>query len=172
MANWSKSTGNLSFQPLKTFYLYHNVYDQHTWQGIYHERLTIHWLTMRGVKSHDLLITWSYKFAWETKTLISPLPKCLWSPNLVGWELILKSSYPYSYLILWSRGFHDRMTNWSNYISTTRLLRPLKLTEYDTLIAWSFKTTWQTKIIISFLPHSLWTLNFGGCWRTLRGFYT
>ena len=31
------------------------------------------------------LITWSSKIAWQTKTIISPLPQCLKPQNSVGW---------------------------------------------------------------------------------------
>ena len=31
------------------------------------------------------LVTWSYQINWQTKTIRSLLPKCLWSPNLEGW---------------------------------------------------------------------------------------
>ena len=37
------------------------------------------------IKPHHPLITWSFKITWRTKTIISPLPQCLWPPNLLGW---------------------------------------------------------------------------------------
>ena len=37
------------------------------------------------IMSFITLITWSCEITWETKTIISPLAKCLWPPNLVGW---------------------------------------------------------------------------------------
>ena len=37
-----------------------------------------------SIKSHDLLNTWSCKITWQIKTFISPLPQCIWQPNLVG----------------------------------------------------------------------------------------
>ena len=40
-------------------------------------------------KSHDPLITWYYQITWKTKTIISPIPQCLWPPNLLGWWLTL-----------------------------------------------------------------------------------
>ena len=39
---------------------------------------------LQPIKLHNPLITWS----WDTlqiKTIISPLSKCLWLPNLAGW---------------------------------------------------------------------------------------
>ena len=45
------------------------------------------------LKSHDSLITWSYEIKWKTKTIISPIPQCLWLQNLVGWWLNLSGSH-------------------------------------------------------------------------------
>ena len=44
------------------------------------------------IKSHHPLITWSCKITWQTKTILSPLPQCLWPWNIVGWWLILKGA--------------------------------------------------------------------------------
>ena len=40
-----------------------------------------------------------------------------------------------------------------------------------TLIMWSCKITWQTKIIISSLPQCLWPPNLASWWLAMRGFY-
>ena len=36
-------------------------------------------LSIKSIKSFSALITWSFKV---TKTIISPLPECLWPPDL------------------------------------------------------------------------------------------
>ena len=46
------------------------------------------------LKSHDSLITWSDEITWKTKTIISPIPQCLWLQNLVRWWLNLSGSHP------------------------------------------------------------------------------
>ena len=46
------------------------------------------------LKSHDSLITWSYEITWQTETIISPIPQCLWLQNFVGWWLNLSGSHP------------------------------------------------------------------------------
>ena len=38
------------------------------------------------IKSHDSWITWSCEITRQTKSSISPLAQCLWSPKLVGWS--------------------------------------------------------------------------------------
>ena len=38
-----------------------------------------------NIKSHNALITWSYKVTWQSKIIISLLPECLRPPNLVEW---------------------------------------------------------------------------------------
>ena len=37
---------------------------------IYYERIPL-------IKSHDDIITWSWKITWKTKNIIYPLPQCL-----------------------------------------------------------------------------------------------
>ena len=49
---------------------------------------------------------------WETKTVLFPIPQCLWPPNLVGWWLTLSGSHPSNHLTHWSRGLarlHDKL---------------------------------------------------------------
>ena len=41
------------------------------------------------IKSFSALITWSCKVMWQTKTIISPLPKCLGPPNLAGYVTLI-----------------------------------------------------------------------------------
>ena len=31
------------------------------------------------------LVTWPFEITWQTINTISPLPQCLWQPNLAGW---------------------------------------------------------------------------------------
>ena len=37
------------------------------------------------IKLHKTLIMWPYDIKWQTKTTISPLSECLWSPKLAKW---------------------------------------------------------------------------------------
>ena len=107
--------------------------------------------------AHNPLTLWSCKIMWQMKTIISPLPQCLWLPNLVGWWLNLRGSYPSSHMTLWSCGLmrsHDKLetclhyhnsygyqTWWDGGIqcgaSTSKL--------HDPLVTWSCGITWQTK---------------------------
>ena len=50
------------------------------------------------------LVLWSWKMMWQTKIIISPIPQCLWPPNLEGWWLIFTGLYPYCYYTIWG---HD-----------------------------------------------------------------
>ena len=38
------------------------------------------------------------------KSILSPLLQYLWAPNLAGWWHTVRSSHPYSHMMLWSRG--------------------------------------------------------------------
>ena len=60
----------------------------------YHEGLPL-------IKWHDP-VTWSCKITWKTKTIITPLPQCLWPWNLAGWWLTIRDSYSWSHVTLWS----------------------------------------------------------------------
>ena len=44
------------------------------------------------ITSHDTLISLSCEITWQTKTIIFPIPQCLWPPNLVGCWLTLSGS--------------------------------------------------------------------------------
>ena len=100
-----------AFQPLKTYLHCPNAYGHQTWKGG-----DLLW----GAPNHraiNALITWSWKVTWQTKTIISLMPKCLiatllgttviyldglltikslphclWPPNLVEWRHTLKGS--------------------------------------------------------------------------------
>ena len=55
---------------------------------------------------------WSCKITWQTETVTSLLPHCLWPLNLAGWWLTLSGFCPWSYSTLWSRGLlrlHDQL---------------------------------------------------------------
>ena len=82
---------------LKTYLHFQSAIGHQAWQDG-----NLPWWT---IKSHDPLITWFYEITWQTKTIISPLPQNLWPPNLTGWWLTLRGSYPWCYSTLWSRGF-------------------------------------------------------------------
>ena len=56
------------------------------------------------IKSFDPLITWPYEMTWQTKSIISPIPQCLWPPNLVGCWLILMECKLSNHLGLSSHG--------------------------------------------------------------------
>ena len=40
----------------------------------------------------------------STTKSISPLPQCLWPPNLAGWKFTVRGSHPLSHMTLWSLG--------------------------------------------------------------------
>ena len=68
------------------------------------------------IKSHDSFITWSWEIMLQTKTTISPIPQCLWPPNLVGRWLTLSGSHPQSYLNIDHLVLLNQVTNWKHYI--------------------------------------------------------
>ena len=53
-----------------------------------------------SIELRNPLVMWSCKIKWQTKTIISPQPQHLWSPNLTGWWITLKGSYPFSHMSL------------------------------------------------------------------------
>ena len=82
LADLSESMWNIAPHPLKALYLDNfNAYCHRNCQGdILPQGAPI-------IMSHGPLITWSYEIRWQTKTIKSPLPQCLWLPNLVWWRL-------------------------------------------------------------------------------------
>ena len=45
------------------------------------------------IKLLDTLAAYFWKITWQSKTIKSPLPLCLWPPNLPGWRRTLTGSY-------------------------------------------------------------------------------
>ena len=45
------------------------------------------------IMSSSILVTWYCKIMWQNKKIISPIPQCIWPPNLTLWWLTLISSY-------------------------------------------------------------------------------
>ena len=64
---------------------YQIAYDHQTWQNG-----NLSWWT----PAHNHLITSSCEIMWQTRTIISPISRCLSPPNLIGWWLTLSSSHP------------------------------------------------------------------------------
>ena len=92
----------------------------------------------------DLARSWFCEISWQTKTIISPFPQCLWLPNLVGW-------------------WHARVpTGFKDGWIMTYLDKFLPKKSHDPLITWSCKVTWERKAIISPRPESLWAPNSTG----------
>ena len=55
-------------------------------------------------KSRNSLSTWSHEVTWLIKNVISPFPQDLWSPNLTGWWLMIRSNKLESRISFQSRG--------------------------------------------------------------------
>ena len=55
------------------------------------------------MESHDPSVACSYVITWETKTIISPLSRCLWWANFGGWWLATRGLHPQSSMTLSSR---------------------------------------------------------------------
>ena len=114
----------------------------------------------------------------------SPIPQCLWLPNLAGWwgtllALSHKVTQPFGHVVL-----QDHVTNQNHYICTTTLPITTKLgtmvnyvggfltiKPHDPFNTWSCWITWLTKTIISPLPQYLWPPNVASWWLSLRGFH-
>ena len=108
-------------QPLKTYLHCHNAYGCQTFHGgdLPWGPCEIMWQTQNcyksttimvncrmvscldgHIESHDRFIAWSCEITWQSKTIISPLLRCQWPPNLAGWWLTLRGFYRYSHLTL------------------------------------------------------------------------
>ena len=122
------------------------------------------------IKSHDSFITWSWEIMLQTKTTISPIPQCLWPPNLVGRWLTLSGSHPQSYLNIDHLVLLNQVTNWKHYIFHYCIAYDHQTWQScDSFITWSWEIMLQTKTTISPIPQCLWPPNLVGRWLTLSG---
>ena len=132
------------------------------------------------IKSHDPLITWSAEIMWQTKIIMSPIPKCPWPQNLAGQWLTLSRSCLKSHMVLDSRGL-VRSRNKIKHISTITMPTVTKFSSvisyheellfiesHDSLIMWSSKNKWPIKIIIFRLLLCLWPQNLVRWWLNLK----
>ena len=105
------------------------------------------------------LTAWSCEITWQNKAIKYPIPKSLWSPNIVEWWLT-DSSHPKIYKNLWPSGLARSLDKLNHHISTTirhmvtklrrmvtcyERLSPIK--SHNPLIMWSSEIKWQTKPI-------------------------
>ena len=129
------------------------------------------------------LTAWSCEITGQNKAIKYPIPKSLWSPNIVEWWLT-DSSHAKSYKKLWPSGLARSLDKLNHRIFTTirymvtklrrmvtcyERLSPIK--SHNTLIMWSSEIKWQTKPIISTLAMSTDT-RLVGRWLTLRRSHT
>ena len=105
-----------------------------------------------------------------TKSIMSPLPKCLWPTNLTEWWHTMKSYQ--NYMSLWSRGLarlHDKLNMTIRVAMVTKLCRMityldrlLSIKSHECFILWFFEIMWQTKTLAFLLPAYLWSQNLAG----------
>ena len=108
--------------------------------------------------SYDPLITWFCEIKWQIKTIISPLPQYLWTPNVIRWWINFSGSYPQSYLIFQSLSIvrsRDKLKSfYLHYQSaccqqTGRVVTfidwLLTAKSHYSVVAWSCKITWQVE---------------------------
>ena len=104
MILWSRSILR-SPDKLSSLYLhYHSAYEHQAWHGgdlpweapivavisCFDHVVLLHQLT----KLMDYLVAWFCDITWQTKTIVSLLPQCLWPSNLAGWWFTWKCSFP------------------------------------------------------------------------------
>ena len=94
-------------------------------RGLWLPNLTEWWVLMLAIKplsikSHNLLITWSYKVTWQMKNVINSLSRDLLLSNLAeGWLMIRshmsnhKATYSFDHVVTWVH-----VTNELRYIFT------------------------------------------------------
>ena len=118
----SKRMLNLNLQALKASFLHHyRAYIRKTWQSEHLRwgaivclfpqflrstnfgRLVTYLDGLLPIKSHDPLITWSPEITWKTKTIISPMLRCLRAMGKVmTYHKGLSQVKPYDPFIMWS----------------------------------------------------------------------
>ena len=98
MTPWSRDLAR-SYDELKSLYVHYHIS-----MAIKLGRMVTCHEGLLAIKSHDILIKWSYyKVISQTKIIISSIPQCLWPPNMAGWWVTLSGFHPYSYSTQWQR---------------------------------------------------------------------
>ena len=123
-------------------------------------------IVLPSMKSHNALITWSFKAVWNINPIISLLQQFRWSTNLARWLFTMRSFHPQSYTTVCICGCvkpRDKLILHYYFFTTTIPLvtKPGRIVtdneelpsikSGDHLIAWSCKVRWQVKNVIS--PH-------------------
>ena len=152
------------------------------------------------ITSHDFLIPYSSKIMWQTKTIISPLPPCLWLLNFAKRRLTWRVSYVSCCSTLWPRDLsrwrdklkpffvnyrnaYDRQTDLLKNSSTTWMSMAIKLgimvtynmelpsiKSHIPLITCSWNFTWWIKYVISNKPQWPWSSNLARWLQIMKSF--
>ena len=85
--------------------LYHYIFTITVPMATKLDKMVTYFDGLLRIKLHDSLITWSCKITWQTKIILSSLPKCIWLPHLARPSLTLMGSCPWSCMILRLGGF-------------------------------------------------------------------
>ena len=98
------------------------------------------------------MITWFCEITWQTKTIISPISQCHWTPALKEWWVILSVFYPQCYTTLSSSGLAklgDKLKPLYLYHYNVYYYQAWQgvstIKSHEFLITWSFENTWQIK---------------------------
>ena len=130
---------------------YQSAYGHRIWQNS-----NLHW----RAHTHD-------EITWQTKSIITPIPQCIWPPNLVEWRAL-------DHLIIWSCLITWQSKNGISlllqYLWPPNLARaPLIKLLYPS-ITWIYRVTWHVKYL-SPLTLDQWLPNMARWWFTVTGFH-
>ena len=129
------------------------------------------------IKLLDPLVTWSRKITPQTETILSHLLRCLWSPNLAGWWITLRGSYPYTHINFYSRCLtrsRDERKTYFYYHNTCghqtwhcddihNVIR-----SFHVEVSWGLGKNW---IFYISTCTGQWSPNMTRWWLTVRSFY-
>ena len=129
--------------------------------------------------THDFLNTWSHEVTWQIKSLISPITKSLWPPNLTGRWLMMRKlfhnvTWPSDYVVTWSHVTNAKLNiSFSKRYMIIKLCRVVandegnsSIVSQDSLTMKSTEVMWQTKNKFSSLAQRLWPPNLAR-WRLI-----
>ena len=100
------------------------------------------------IKSHDPLVMWSRLVMWHIKNKISPLQLDVCPPNLAGWWLIVRVTYPWSCMTLrWRVQLRSCIKLKRKYLLFSKACSHLNLAGQRLMVKgthkWSQKTLWS-----------------------------
>ena len=122
------------------------------------------------INSDNSLIKFSFVTMWQTETILSLLPQCIWPPILqdggITWGVHShKVAWLLNYVILLYHVINHDQQIWQGGVTHNGELRPLQ--SHDPSVTCSCEVTWHFTYVMSSIALDQYVVQW---WLTVRGF--